>query len=226
MAEPVTVVATIAKIRQVADLETADQANAVITDAELLSVVNDAYRSLYDIISNGAGHEYFATRATLAAPTFALPADFSRALGVDFPNYFGTGQAATARRFSFAERNRRNSAWAALGYDFPTYRVQNGALTWEPLAAAPTSSVYLWYIPTPAALASNGSFDAVNGYDDYVVAWGWRYCCSKQETDEQPALLKLAQAQQRVEHNAARIVQDPVCVSDVRGCSNYDFLNG
>lgn len=226
MAQSVTATATILKARQRADAETADQANAVVTDTELLSVLNDAYRNLYDLIANIAGHQYFATSASVAATTFTLPADFYRALGVDFPNYFGTGQPYTAKRFNFADRNRRASAWVALGYDTPTYRIQNGVIAWEPAAAAPTTSVTLWYVPTPAAIASNGSFDAVNGWDEYVVCYLVRYIKEKQEEDSQPALLALAQAQQRVEHNAARVVQDPVCVSDVRGCSDFDLLNG
>ena len=226
MSQSVTATATILKARQRADAETADQANSVVTDAELLSVLNDAYRSLYDLIANLAGHEYFATRATLTATAFTLPSDFYRALGVDFPDYFGTNQPYSARRFNFADRNRRASAWVALGYETPTYRIQNGVLTWEPLSAAPTTSVYLWYVPTPAAIASNGSFDAVNGWDEYVVCYIARYIKQKQEEDEQPILLALAQAQQRVEHNAARIVQDPVVVSDARGCADWEFYNG
>jgi hypothetical protein len=216
MSQSVTVASVRTKIRQLADCETLDEANSVITDAELTSVINDGFRSLYDIIANVAGHESFATSATVTAPTFAVPADFYRALGVDFPNYYGTNQHVTAKRFSFAERNRRVSPFAVEGLELPTYRVQNGALKWEPVAAAPTTSVTLWYVPTPAVLASGGSFDAVNGWDDYVVAWGVRYCREKQEEDSKPALLKLAQAEQRVRANAARIQQDPVSVADIR----------
>lgn len=225
MAQSVTVASVRTKIRQLADCETLDEANHVITDAELTSVINDAFRSLYDLIANVAGHEYFATSATVTSPAFALPADFYRALGVDFPNYYGTNQSATAKRFSFAERNRRNAPFIVEGFEQPTYRVQNGALKWEPASAAPTTSVTLWYVPTPAVLASGGSFDAVNGWDDYVVAWGVRYCREKQEEDEKPALLKLMQAEARVRSNAARIVQDPVAVADVRDHHPSSYYN-
>lgn len=225
MSQSVTVAATRTKIRQLADCETLDEANSVVTDAELTSVINDAYRALYDIIANVAGHEYFATSATVSPSSFSVPADFYRALGVDFPNYYGASLPATAKRFTFAERNRRVSPFLVNGLEFPTYRVQNGALKWEPAASAPTTAVTLWYVPTPAALASGGSFDAVNGWDDYVVAWGVRYCKEKQEEDSKTALLKLAQAEQRVRANAARIVQDPVAVADVRGQSDCSYWN-
>lgn len=225
MAHSVTVASVRTKIRQQADIETLDEANSVITDDELDSVIDAGFRALYDLIANVAGHEAFATSATLTAPTFALPAGFYRALGVDFPNYYGTNQAATAKRFSFAERNRRTSPYVVEGFELPTYRVQNGALAWEPASAAPSTSVTLWYVPVPATLADGGSFDAVNGWDDYVVAWGVRYCREKQEEDQRPALLKLAQAEQRVKANAARIVQDPVAVADVRGVSDCAYWN-
>lgn len=225
MSQSVTVASVRTKIRQLADIETLDEANSVITDAELTSVINDAFRALYDLIANVAGHEYFATSATVSPSTFALPADFYRALGVDFPNYYGTNQHATSRRFSFAERNRRNALYVVEGYDLPSYRVQNGFLKWEPASAAPVAAVTLWYVPTPAALASGGSFDAVNGWDDYVVAWGVRYCKEKQEEDSKPALLKLAQAERRVRENAARIVQDPMAVADVRNAGDTSYYN-
>lgn len=225
MAQSVTVAATIAKIRQLADLETADQANSIVPDAELVSVINDGYRALVDIIAKESGYEVFATSASLTAPTFALPADFYRALGVDLPNFWGSGQPFSAQRFSFAERNRRAAAPILAGYDVPTYRIQNGYVVWEPTAAAPTASVTLWYVPTPAALASNGSFDAVNGWDDYVVAWGWRYCQEKQEADTKPALLKLAGAELRVRSSAGRTVQDPRVVADSRGEADDSFYN-
>jgi hypothetical protein len=225
VSQSVTVADTITKIRQQADQETADQANSVITDAELVSVINDGYRALYDILAAEGGVERFATSATLAAPSFTLPAGFYQALGVDFPNFWGTGQALTARRFSFAERNRRSAWLMAAGYDVPSYRIQNGAVVWEPASAAPADSVTLWYIPTPSALASNGSFDAINGCDDFVVAWGVRYCREKQEEDNKSALLKLAQAEQRVRSNAARIVRDPVVVADLRDDCSESFYN-
>lgn len=226
MSQSVTVASVRTKIRQLADCETLDEANSVITDAELTSVINDAFRALYDIIANVAGHEYFATSATVSPSSWTLPADFYRALGVDFPNYYGTNQAATARRFTFAERNRRSAPFAVEGYEMPTYRVQNGVLKWEPTTAAPSAAVTLWYVPTPAALASDGSFDAVNGWDEFVVAWGVRWCKEKQEEDFKPALLRLGQAEARVRANAARIVQDPVAVADVRAYHDSSYWNG
>lgn len=225
MAHSVTVASVRTKIRQQADIETLDEANSVITDDELDGVIDAGFRTLYDLIANVAGHEAFATAATVTSPTFAVPADFYRALGVDFPNYYGTNMAATAKRFSFAERNRRTSPFVIEGFELPSYRVQAGALVWEPASAAPSTSVRLWYVPVPAVLADGGSFDAVNGWDDYVVAWGVRYCREKQEEDQRTALLKLAQAEQRVKANAARIVQDPGAVADVRACADSSYWN-
>lgn len=225
MSQSVTVAATITKIRQLADLVTADQANSVIPDSEFVSVINDAYRSLYDIIAASAGPEYFATSATVAPSSFTLPSDFYQALGVDIPNYWGTNQALTLSRWNFIERNRRSSAMAVMGYDMPTYRIQNGAIAFEPASAAPTVSVTLWYVPTPAALASNGSFNAVNGWDDYVVAWGVLYAREKQEEPTDDARIKLQLAELRVRNNAGRIVRDPKVVADLRTAPDRYYYN-
>ncbi len=225
MSQSVTVTATILKIRQRADLETLDPTNSIVTDTELLSVINDAYRMLYDLIVGRAGIAYFATSATVTASTFTLPADFMSALGVDLPNYFGSNQAYSVKRFTFAERNRRSNYLIAAGYDVPTYRIQNGVIVWEPTTAAPTTSVTLWYIPTPAALASNGSFNAVNGWDDYVVARGVLYCYEKQEMNTDNARLHLMDAEARVRTNAGRIVLDPIVVADLRDGCEFNYLN-
>lgn len=225
MSDTRTVAATITAIRQGADLETADQANDFVTDTELVRVINAAYKALYDLIANRAGHEYFATSASCTPSAFTLPSDFYRLLGVDLPNFYGTNQPYTARRFAFQERNRRAAAFIAAGYDVPTYRVQAGKLVWEPASAAPTSAVTVWYVPVPATLASNGSFDAVNGWDEYVIAWGVRYCKEKGEEDPQSAILRFIEADKRVRENAARIVLDPVVVAAVRDNCDSSYYN-
>lgn len=225
MAQNVTVASLRTRIRQRADVETADQANSIVTTDELDTVINEAYRALYDIIANHAGPHYYATSASVSPSSFTLPADFYRALGVDLPNFWGTSRPYSLRRFSFAERNRRAGALFAAGYDPPTYRIEGGVIRWEPTSAAPTSAVTLWYIPTPAALATGGSFDGVNGWDEFVVCWGVRYVKEKQEEDSGPAILKLREAEARVRESAGRIVQDPVTVADVRGDCYDSYFN-
>lgn len=214
MPQSVTVASIRTKIRQAADMETADEANDVVTDTELTSLINDGYRALYDIIANNADVSRFATSASVSSP-WTLPSDCYRVLGVDLPNFWGPSQPYTATRFSFRERNRRAGMAYAAGYDAPTWRVQNGVIAWEPSSAAPTSAVTIWYVPAPAALASGGSFDAVNGWDEYVVAWCVVRVKEKVEEDSKPALLRLAQAEARVKANAARLVQEPIAVADI-----------
>ena len=199
MAQSVTVAAVIAQIRSESDTESGNQATSIATDAEILVWLNKGYRRLFDLINAEAGDEYFAKTATLTAPTFALPADFYRDLDLELPTGGVSGGPLSIRPFNFADRN--DYAFSIT----PRYRIQNGAVAWAPTSAKPTTSVTLWYIPTPADLASAGSFDAVNGWDDYVVKFVVREIRRKQEYDLSEADVLLQEAADVVKHNAPRI---------------------
>lgn len=219
MAETVQVTDTITRIRSEADIQE-PQASSIATDAELLVWLNAAYRELFDLIA--MSDEYFAKTATVTVSgSFALPSDFYRALGVDTTI---NGTVRTAQGFNFLERN--DQRWSTV----PKWRISNVAgvrsLIWRPTEATPTTDVTLWYIPTPSALASNGSFDAFNGWDDFVVRYVVREVRDKQEYDVSAISVKLAEARARVSNSAKRIRGYQDSIADTYRAHSYWYYNG
>lgn len=217
MALNVSVATTLTRIRQEADIETSDQANSICPDAMLLAWLNDAYRDMFELIAQETGEERFATAATLTAPTFTLPSDFYRELGID---YAPLGMTISGEQYPFAERNSRPFQTT------PKFRIQNGAIAWTPANMTPTSSVTLWYIPTPATLASNGSFDSILGWDTYIITYVKLKVYEKQEYDLGTTAALLAKLEARVRRNAARLGAQPEVVGDVRGLAVEAYYNG
>jgi len=214
--QSVNVTDVIAQIRAEADIQD-PSATSICTDAELLVWVNKAYKRLYDLIAAEVGQEYFGVTASLAAPTFTLPADFYRALGVDATI---DGVPVSCRQFNFLERN--DFQWALR----PRYRIYQGTLIWRPTASAPTTAVTLWYVPKPATLAGNGAFDAVSGWDDYVVKYVVREVRRKQEYDLGEANALLAEQLRVVQHGASRLRESQDQVADSTNIADEAYYNG
>lgn len=219
MAQSVTAAATITRIREQADIQTNDQANSIYPDARLLVLVNDAYRALFDLITDTlpeVGEAFFATSASVGPSTWTLPAAFYRELGIDF-SPLGIVQNATY--FNFLDRNR-NPLRPAL---VPRYRIRNGTIVWD--TTPPSAAVTLWYIPTPTDMASNGSFDAYNGWDDYVVYWVVREIRIKQELDLGDVNGRLGEAANRIRRACKRIVSYSDTIGDVETMVDDAYYN-
>lgn len=215
----VTVATTIANIRSEADIEE-PEASSIVTDAQLLVWLNKGYRRLVDILADEVGLEYFGTTASVGPSSWSVPADFYRPIGIDILGSDGTLQSA--KPWNFAERNY-NDLWTGIT---PKFRVIKGVIVWRPAASAPTAAVTLWYVPLPADLASNGSFDAFNGWDDFVIKYVVLEVKRKQEYPLADAERALAKAESVVRHNAGRLRGYPLQVSDAEGRQPYWFYNG
>lgn len=217
MALNVNVDDVIAKIRAEADIQTADEAASICTDAELTAWLNDAYRALFELVATETGQERFGRKATISPPQFALPNDFYRELGVDWAP---DGTNLSGRPFPWSERNSLRFAFR------PLYRLTQNKIIWEPEDQAPTIPITLWYINTPATLAAGGSFDSFLGWDTYVVLWVKLKVLQKQEYDITATAAELNAAEARVRRNAARVGGYPEVVGDVRAAADDWWYNG
>lgn len=215
MAHSVTVNDTVARVRNEADIATGDQANSIATDTQIILWLDRAYRRLRHLAAQSAALELFTTYATITTP-WTLPADHYRVLGVDL--VVGT-DVTPLRAWHF--RDRGNFADA----DPPRWRVVTGVLTFLPSAPA-SGTVKLYYVPVPTALAAGGSFDAVNGFDDYMVQYAVMMVRKKQEYDISGDLLLLKDAEREFGNEFARMKAESTTLPDVRTESDESYYNG
>lgn len=174
MAQTVAVSDVITRIREMADMENTQ----FVTDAEILRRLNQSYRRLYnEIVSNYI--DYFVTSDTITTVVdqddYSLPSDFYKLVGVDVED---DNQTYQLKRYNFSERNRKSWAYSSpLGY----------ILYADKLRIIPTPSsvqtLTVWYIPSVADLTSVDSFNAYNGWDQFVVEDVAVQLLAKEESD-------------------------------------------
>jgi len=160
MAHTVTVAGVITRIREMADMENTQ----FITDAEILRRVNQSYRRLYNEIA-ATCEDYFTISTTI--PTVAnqadydLPADFYKLRGINFED---ANRPASLQRFEFRQRNIK--VWP--GQQPAAYTLVNDHFTVYPTPSG-VHNLTFHYIPVPADLTAVDSFNAYNGWDQYVT---------------------------------------------------------
>jgi hypothetical protein len=200
----------ITQARSAADAETATPTTDFVKDAELLLVLTRAYRELVDIIvSEDGGLELLATSATLTSP-YNLPSDFYRHIAAEIPGDPGGNPWKPLKQFSFRQRNDySDTAW-------PRYRIVGNALALAPSTAAPTS-VRLWYVAFPSALASSSDVTkSVNGWDDFLIYTLAAYICRKEDRDEQGHQASRGEALGRIRAACKDIaIGDTTTIADV-----------
>lgn len=214
MAHSVTVNDTVARVRNEADIATSDQANSIATDAQIILWLDRAYRRLRHLAVRARWLELFATYATISSP-WTLPADCYRVMGVDLV----VGSSTTPlRAWDFRLRGSYEDV------DPPRWRVQAGVLTFLP--AAPTSgTVKLYYVPLQTTLAAGNSFDAIDGFDDYLVQYAVMKVRQKQEYDISADLLLLKDLERELSNEFTRMRAESVTLPDVRTEADEAYYN-
>lgn len=212
--------ATLANLRQRAQ-QRADQENSTLcSTAEWNQWINDGWRELYEALI-GWGQEYYLSSApymtTVGVDTYALPADFWRARGVDA---LVGGETLSLRSFMFEERNRYKLSGTWRRGEAIYYRLRGSNIAFIPAPTVATT-ITLWYYPTPVTLVNDAdTIDGVVGWDDFVVLHAARKAAVKEESLELAAeLLSELQAQkQRIQDGAPpRDAGYPERVQDVVG---------
>lgn len=196
----VTVASVISRARQLADVETGTPSSSIVTDTDLLAWVNDGYRELYDTLIELGGVELFSKDATVtpAAGVWTLPSDFYQLVALDLPQG-GSSTPTPLKPFSVRERN---SVYSSAD---PRYQVRAGKLIFRPTAF--NSAVTLWYIPVATTLGANDSFDSLDGWDAFVVAWVLEQILIKQEYATNEAVRLQERALARVRRSVPKIAR-------------------
>ncbi len=144
MARTVTLQSIADKARFHSDMKS----SGFVTDAEILSLINDNYCDLYDQLV-GSYENYYTKQADInigtGADFYDLPDDFYKMLGVDFR--VNNDAYITLRPFDEAERN----------------------VTLTTNVNIPSGSLRIFYVPAPTVFTSlSDTFDGVAGWDRLV----------------------------------------------------------
>lgn len=160
-----------------------------VTTSEANTMINASIASLYDLLSQKYGNDYFVKDPAYTfslvngTSSYALPSDFFKLLGVDYQ--LASGEFITLKPFQFSERNQysRSIIRGSTNAEFMRYRVRAGKLWFAPTPTV-TSTIQVYYVPLPTTLSLDAdTFDGYNGWEEYVIV----DCCikflNKEESD-------------------------------------------
>lgn len=185
------------RVRELADMQTSNEAQAFVTDVELKRAINRNLKQLYQKLIVARGDDYYATRTTFALVAnqaeYALSlfvADFMSLLGVDITD--GT-RVVPVPKFVLKE-------WADLKYlenlntndlGMFRYRLNKIGLEIRPMPRTSNYSLNLHYIPAFTELVNAGdTFDGVNGWEDWACYGAAIDLLNKEESFEQASALQ------------------------------------
>lgn len=195
-----------------------DQVNSqFVADSELNAFLNASADELYDILVQKFGDDYYAKSSsfTTAAntPTYDLPADFYKLLGIDLKV---AGETLTLERYAFRDRNLySNSPTLPLGKQY-RYRLEGSKIRLTPTPDAGEAGT-IWYVPLRTQMSADGdTLDGVSGWEEYVVVDAAIKCVAKEEGDPSVLMAEKAALLRRIESASAhRDAGAPPSVADV-----------
>ncbi len=181
------------RVRQRADIESDDH----VSDSELTGLINDAIRSVHDILVNEGPEDYYATTVNIT-PTPISTGIYPLTTLVTAGNFYKI-------RNLYIQDN--STQWRMLQpmqeCDRQLYREASGSL---PLK--------IEYIPLPTALSADGdTFDGINGWEELVVVLA--AIDVKVKREESPGILvqKKNQMEERIRRMASRDLGHPRRIS-------------
>lgn len=188
-----------------------DQSNSTfLTDAELTTWINAAYKEGWDLFVEAA-EDYGINSVTFtisSGNTYAIVAtDFYKIRGLDYS--LGSGNYDTVMPVAWSERNRNGSR---------SYKLMGSTLYILPTDLA-TGTYTLWYVTKPADLTSGDSIVDYNGVvQKYIVEDVSARIRAKAEEDPSPHVQAKAAIIDRLRRLAAGRDQGaPRSVIDIRG---------
>lgn len=210
MADAVALSVLRTKCRRLSNMETIDQANAFVTDAELTERLNTNLRTVYDLLVEARGAGFFrsvSSFSTVAATqAYALPAAFMSLLGVRIAP--SAGEFYDLVDVTESEVTAFDPVTTGA---LPTrYQLRGANIALLPTPTA-VYTVEVAYIPAFVELAADGdTFNGVCGFEEAAV---WRTVAemlAKDQSDPSFALARAAEWDARIgKMAAARDVASP-----------------
>ena len=166
-------------VRKLADIE---NELARPPEQEITENLNIGIKRLYDKLRDAFADKYTVT-SEIALPygtnAVALPNAFLSLVGVDAVY---AGKEYAIEGITFGERMRHTEPWSIRP---PVYMLKSASVQLFPSCTVYSgATIRLHYIPTITPLSlETDSFDGVNGWTDYAVAYAARMCLMKDELD-------------------------------------------
>jgi hypothetical protein len=168
------------EVRQRADIESA---TTRFPDSELTRYINQGIAELYDLLVDARGRSYYrkstpqSITTTVDTVTYALSSDFYKLIAVRNEDSFPLS--------NFGPVEEADLAFDSSTVDRPLfYDLQGAYIALRPYHRA-GYTVIVDYVPCATQLSSDGdTFDGINGWEDYVVAFAARQCALKDEVYE------------------------------------------
>lgn len=187
------------RARELADMQTSNQAQAFVTDAELDRYLNRHLKQLYQKLIITRGDDYYAVTSTFATvanqASYTLPATFMQLLNVTVSD--GT-RYVLVPRFNLKEYPalRYLQGLSTNDIGLYRYRLQAGNIEVRPAPTTASHSLTLHYLPAfqPLTLGTD-TFDGVNGWEDWACYGAAIDMLHKEESLEQAQALMLQRQQ-------------------------------
>lgn len=204
MSYSITVSSLITNARQRANKERSN----FVTDNEVLSLVDRAYKELYDLIVT-TYQDYYADSYDFTViggvKDYPLPNNFYKLLGVDM--YIDADRFVTLRQFMFQERNkyRFNMITPTIPTQIMQYHILGEELRFMPTPTSQTQ-MRVWYVPRAKNLTTSSSpganetntINGQNGWEDFIITTAAIYILLKEESDVSGLMAMKEEAKQRV----------------------------
>jgi len=189
----VAVSAIITLARQLADMENTQ----FVTDTELVTYCDQAYREFYDLIIN-CFQNYAIKTANITLVSgqddYTMPTDLLKLRLVRLTGI--SGKPLVLRKFNFEEMSR-------LTYSFFGYPVRYSTYNTDTIRMIPTptngANLEIWYVPTATAITNTAhTIEVYNGYDEYIAVLMAMRMAQKEESTYEMLALRKRDLEQRI----------------------------
>jgi len=198
----------ISRVRDRAKMEN----SSFVSDPELKSLINDSIASLYDLIIQHRGEEYFESKKPVqlsnGSSEYDLPDDFYKLISVVDSNGYPLGT------FDRRDANHRDG--------FLRYRISNNKLQTNHDGASQTLTLY--YIPlAPELSGDDDTADFYNGWERYVIDDCAKALLEEEESDTRHLERALIRHEARIASSSPKDIARPERINDVEGSGNHGF---
>jgi len=193
------------------------------TDQEMISMVSQSYKELYDKLITAYGDDYYvATPYTWTTGNneqlYPLPSDFYKSLLVEVAlNPQDPNSYVTLKQFMFRQKNLYNypNQYTMYGITNIRYRINGNNLMIVPQTQG-AQTLRMWYAPRPNQLINaTDTVDGVSGWEEYIVADVCIKMLGKQEDYNTIFSMQKAEMNKRIDEMAKnRNLGEPQTVTD------------